>query len=211
MKRVLIEPHYLPSLEYFCAVLPFDEILLEKHEHFVKQTNRNRCYLNTSQGVVMLTVPLAGKHSKANLKDIRIDHSKKWQNNHWRTIESAYRKAPFFEYYEQPLQQILFKQHEFLFEMNCELLSFCLQNLNLPHHIAETLTYEKTAAEDVIDLRSLIACKKTFSNSVYYQAIPYYQVFGNTFVPNLSVIDLLFCEGPNSKSLLLRSMGNTNK
>lgn len=211
MTRVLIEPHYLPSLEYFCALLPCDEILLEKYEHFVKQTYRNRCYINTSHGVEILSVPLAEKHSKTILKDIRIDNSKKWQNNHWRTIESAYRKAPFFEHYGQALHQILFKQHQFLLELNCELLSFCLQSLSLPQRLTETLSYEKTPPEGVSDLRSVITPKKAVSDRSYYQAVPYYQVFGNTFVSNLSVVDLLFCEGPKGRSFLLRSGGNLNK
>ena len=96
-KAILIDSHFLPSLEYFCALLSFDEIILEGWEHFPKQTYRNRSYINTANGVKILTVPLKERHGKILTKDVKVEVGKKWRNSHWRTIESAYRKAPFFE------------------------------------------------------------------------------------------------------------------
>lgn len=202
---VLIELHYLPSLEYFCALQHFDTIELEKCEHFVKQSYRNRCYINTAQGVEMLIVPLTSKHGKTLIKDVRIDHSKKWQNNHWRTIESAYRKAPYFEYYSDDLRTILYRNHDFLFDLNFELLSFCLKSIRYSPAIAVSVSYEKLPPTHIFDLRSRINPKKPALDRNFYKPVVYHQVFGSGFVENLSLIDLLFCEGPRAASLILAS------
>jgi len=204
-KTALIELHYLPSLEYFCALLNFESIQLEKHEHYVKQSYRNRCYINTAQGVEMLTIPLTSKHGKVAIKDVKIDNSIKWQNNHWRTIESAYRKAPYFEYYADELKKIIYSNHVYLFDLNLNLLSFCLKNISFNPKLSVSLTYEKSAEITFHDLRSIIQAKIPFSGRSYYLPTSYYQVFGNQFVPNLSLIDILFCEGPRTGSLLLTS------
>ncbi len=202
----LIELHYLPSLEYFCALYPFEKILLEKHEHFVKQSFRNRCYINTSQGKQMLIVPLMEKHGKVSVQEIKIDHQQKWQNNHWRAIESAYRNAPFFEFYSDELKSIIYKKHELLFTLNLELLSFCLRSMKVKASLSETVAFEKEPSTPVYDLRSQITPKTTYSSRTFYRTVPYQQVFGNTFVENFSFIDLLFCEGPNSIKIITASI-----
>lgn len=209
--KALIEPHYFPSLEYFCAILPFDEIILEGWEHFSKQTYRNRCYVNTSNATKVLTIPLAQRHGKILTRDVRIDEGKQWRNIHWRTIESSYRKAPYFAYYSDELKNILFKGHEYLFEFNHDLLSFCLRSVGLQKIISASVSYEKLVEENKIDLRSVIIDKKPFGFRNIYRPHPYYQVFGNEFAPNLAIIDLLFCEGPGSAAVLKASAGIVNK
>jgi WbqC-like protein family len=203
--NLLIELHYLPSLEYFCTLLQFDEIQLEKHEHYVKQSYRNRCHINTAHGIDMLVIPLTAKHGKTVIRDIRIDYSKKWQNNHWRTIESAYRKAPYFEYYSDDLRSILYSNKDFLFDLNLEFLSFCLKSLRFNPTLSVSVSYEKEPTSTVFDLRSQINPKNPVSERNFYKPVSYYQVFGSGFVENLSLIDLLFCEGPRAASLLLAS------
>ena len=198
----LIEPHYLPSLEFFCAFLNYDELILEKQEHYVKQSFRNRCYINTANGVEMLVIPLREKRDKILLKDIRIDYGQKWQNNHWRGIQSAYAKAPFFEHYSDYIHQIVFSNHHFLFDLNKELLSFCLRSLKVDITVSETVSYEKVSVEEICDLRSSISPKKAYSSRSYYRPMSYYQVFGSTFAENLSFVDLLFCEGPGALAIL---------
>ncbi len=205
MKSILIELHYLPSLEYFCALLQSEHIELEKHEHFIKQSYRNRCYINTSQGVEMLIIPLTNKHGKPLIKDVRIDYRQKWQTNHWRTIETAYRKSPYFEHYSDDLKTILYKHHDFLFDLNFELLSFCLKCIRFNPRLYVSVSYQKVTSTDVFDLRSKLTPKKPHLESEFYKPIPYNQVFGNRFVANLSLIDLLFCEGPRAASLILAS------
>src|SRR5690349_5579602 len=108
VNTALIELHYLPSVSYFSTLHGYVQIFVEKYEHYEKQTFRNRCSINTTTGRQDLIVPLTGKHGKTLIKDIQIDYTQKWLNNHWRTIQSAYGKAPFFEYYADDLHRILF-------------------------------------------------------------------------------------------------------
>ncbi len=143
-KSILIDSHFLPSLEYFCALFLFEEIILEGWEHFPKQTYRNRCYINTAHGVKILSVPLQDRHGKILIKDVRVKSGKQWRNSHWRTIESAYRKAPFFDYYFEELKNILFKEHEYLLDLNYDLLSFCLRSTRIQKRISASVAYEKT-------------------------------------------------------------------
>ena len=201
----LIELHFLPSLEYFCALQKFDQIILEKHEHYSKQSYRNRCYINTSNGIRMLTVPLTEKNGKVSVKDVRIDYSTKWQNNQWRTLQSAYKNAPFFEHYEESLHHHIYKNHPFLFDLNFSLLSFCLTSLKSNLKVSESVAYVKAPEQNIKDLRLVIQAKKAYSGRALYKPTAYHQVFGNMFVPNLSLIDLLFCEGPNAGRLILAS------
>lgn len=208
MKVVLIDLQYLPSIEYFSALYPFDKVILEKHEYFVKQSFRNRSYINTSQGKQMLVVPVTEKHGKTSLHNVKIDNRQKWQNNHWRSIETAYRKAPYFEYYSDELKAILYQGHEFLFDLNLDLLSYCLQALKLEITLSETIEFVKQPESSISDFRSLITPKSSYLSRSFYHPIQYQQVFGSAFVPNLSLLDLLFSEGPNSIRFLPSANSN---
>lgn len=210
--RALIELHYLPSLEYFSIFLLYPEIILEKQEHYVKQSYRNRCTINTANGIQNLVIPVTAKHNKAAINEVRIDYSTKWQNLHWRAIRSAYGKAPFFEYYGDKLHQIIFSSKETLYELNYHLLSFCLQSLHFEVSLSESTLYEKVASNGVIDLRSNITPKIPYTERSFLAPVTYVQVFGNKFVSNLSIIDLLFSEGPNAMQILQSSTrGYLNK
>lgn len=195
MQNVLVELHYMPCVAYFAAIMQSDEIILERHENFVKQSYRNRSHVNTANGLERLIVPLIKPEGKISITDVRIDYSQKWLNNHWRTIQSAYGKAPYFEYYSDDLHNILFKNTTYLYELNLSLLTLCLSWLKCTVPVKESLTYEKETTLPILDLRSAIHPKKE-DNLTF---IPYTQVFGNKFVPNLSIIDLIFCLGPGSR------------
>ena len=201
----LIELHLLPSLEYFCALQPFHQVIVEKHEHFIKQTYRNRYYILTAQGTFPLTVPIIHSTQKQSIDQTTIDYSQKWQNNHWRAIESAYRNAPFFEFYEQDLRKILYQKHDSLFNLNYQSLSFCLRAMGLSVSLSETVTYEHTTESTIVDLRDQLSAKKTYLDRTFYRPVPYYQVFGSAFAANLSAIDLLFCMGPQTLQIIRAS------
>lgn len=201
----LIEVHYLPCLAYFAVVMQSQQILLERQENFVKQTFRNRCRILTASGVQSLTVPVTSGEGKVVIKNVRIDYTQKWLNNHWRTIQSAYGKAPYFEYYADDLHDVMFKKSTFLYDLNYMLLSMCLEWLKVSVPITETSNYEKSTTADILDLRSALNPKKLDQCYQFYYPQVYNQVFGNTFVENLSIIDLIFCEGPQAPSILRAS------
>jgi len=201
----LIEAHYLPSDAYFAAIHQSECILLERHEHFTKQTYRNRCRINSANGEHQLIVPVTSKHGKAIITDVRLDFGQKWLNNHWRTVQSAYGNAPFFEYYSPDLHDALFRKVEFLYELNYRLLSMCLKWLRWDMPIKETEHYSDTTSTPVFDLRSAINPKKSDQCHKFYYPVMYNQVFGNTFVENLSLIDLVFCEGPGAAKIVQAS------
>jgi hypothetical protein len=203
--NLLIDLHYLPSIEYFIVLKNFNRIELEQHEHYVKQSYRNRCFINTAQGVQMLVVPVTHKSGKTILKDVQIDNSFRWRNNHWRTLESAYRKAPYYEHYAEDLKKILLTPQQFLVDLNFALLSFCLKSLRLKPELAGSMAYQQTATPGYLDYRTAIQAKIPYSSRKLYQPAQYYQIFGNQFVPNLSLVDLLFCTGPTAGSILAAS------
>lgn len=209
--KILIDLHFLPSIEYFCALQPFKTIVLEKNEHFTKQSFRNRCYILESNGIGRITIPLVAEHKKVIVSEVKIDYTTRWQINLWRTLESAYAKSPFFEYYSDDLKKELFFGHVNLYDLNKSLLSMCLQWLKWGNTISESVAYEKTMPPEVVDMRSRISAKKDFLSREIYQAHPYQQVFGSNFAPNLSLIDLVFCEGPTATALVKASQKNLNK
>ena len=203
--KALIELHYLPSIAYFSVLHAAEKLIIEKHEHFTKQSYRNRCHILTAQGVERLVIPLTSKHGKVLITDVRIDYTQKWLNNHWRTIESAYRSSPFFEFYADDVHTVLFKPQNFLYDLNFELLTMCLRWLKLNVTLQESMAYEKTPADGVIDMRNVINAKKTEHQVNYFEPVAYPQVFGNKFAEGLSLIDLVFCEGPNSGKVVVAS------
>jgi hypothetical protein len=204
-KSALIEVHFLPSLEYFCALQDFNEIIIERHERFVKQSYRNRCYVLTSQRVEMLTVPLTGRHARVLYRDVRIDNSKRWRTHMWRTIVSAYRSAPFFEHYSGALNAVLEARHTFVYDLNMAALSFCLNSLRWRKPVRETTAFGELAGADVSDFRAVIQRRERYQERNLYKPLPYYQIFGGEFTENLSLIDLLFCKGPEAVEILAAS------
>ena len=200
----LIELHYLPSLEYFCCLLPYKQIRLEGCEHFIKQTYRSRCYIQGANNVQMLNIPVVRGRSKTLIRDLQTDNRQPWMKLHWRSLKSAYGNAPFFEFYEPRLHKHFSRQEKFLVDFTLPLLTLCLEWLNIQPDIVWTDMYEKEPSEGISDLRSVISAKSHYSERTFYQPEPYPQVFGKNFAPNLSIVDLLSCEGPNAASVLRR-------
>lgn len=205
-KDILIDLQYLPSLEYFACLLQSENVCIEENEHFVKQTYRNRCHILGANKVEVLSVPVIKGNRKILVKDIKIDYNQKWLGNHWRAIVSAYGKAPFFEYYVSYFYDVFYKKGKFLFDFNYELLTLCLKLLQVDKKMFFSERYEHNPGEGVLDVRSVIHPKRDHAKNSFYVPYSYNQIFGKNFVENMSIIDLLFCEGPNASSVLKNSL-----
>ncbi|AKD03772.1 WbqC family protein [Pontibacter korlensis] len=198
---LLTETQYNPPIQYFWHALRSESIQVEAHENYIKQSYRNRCHVLTAQGVQPLSVPVLRGNSKTKIpiQEIEIDYRQKWQLVHWRTIQAAYGRAPYFEFYSDYLQEVYERQPKFLFELNIELLKLYLKLLKLNRPLIYTDAYQAQAPENVLDLRNRIHPKISTDN---LHVKPYTQVFGKQFVQELSIIDLLFTQGPASISYL---------
>ncbi len=199
---VLIELHYLPSIAYMALLSQMDIVDLDVKAHYEKQSFRNRTRLLGANGVETLIVPVLGGNKKQAFDQIKIDHQQKWKQVHLRSIQSAYGKAPFFEFYFPYFSAIYEKDYVYLAEFNLDLLTICLKLLKLPVKLRLKESFEKTVGSDVLDSRNLIHPKKNHESLDFFEAPTYHQLFGKSFEPNLSIIDLLFCEGPRSEDYL---------
>lgn len=205
-KTLLIDLHYFPCIEAFCLFSKFNRIAFEAKEHFNKQTYRNRCYILSANGILPLVVPIRHKLKKMDIDKLEIDYSQKWQKQHIKALESAYNKSPFFEHYYDRFLRILEDKPVRLFELNFELLTICLDILQMNIDIGTTTEYMDTLDKtSILDVRNNIIPKVSFTYRRYYKPEPYFQMFGKGFAANLSVLDLIFSEGPNSMSVIKNS------
>lgn len=200
---LLIELHYFPCLHFFSLLNQHETIVLEAHETFQKQSYRSRTQILSAQKVENLLIPVLSGNSHLPIRDIRIDHSQKWRVTHQRAIRSAYGKSPFFEYYAEDILAQYDKPVPFLFDFNIEILTLCLKLLKWKKNIVFSSEYqavETSKMSDYTDFRGIIHPKKQLQTDLK----PYQQVFGRQFEPNLSILDLLFCEGNNCNPYLTR-------
>lgn len=203
---LLIELHYLPCLDYVSGIVRFRDVRLEGHEHYQKQSYRNRCYVLTANKVDALTVPvLQGTHHQP-VRDLRIDSSQAWRMHHWRCLQAAYGKAPFFDYYAPDLELVYQKNWMFLFDLNYELLTICLKLLRIRPVMSLTDWYDKIAPVGLFDARSRVNPRNGSESYIFHRSVAYQQNFGQEFVPNLSIIDLLFCQGPAASDVLMAGL-----
>ncbi len=201
----MLELQFLPCLEYFAGILQYDTVSLEACENLPRRSPRNRCRVLTANKVDTLTVPLLESRRAVPIRDVKIDYGQAWTRRHWGCLQSAYAKSPYFEYYAADLQALYQRTPTFLFDFNVELLTLCLRFLGIKKEITYTLSYQTDVGKTIFDARSAINPPKSDENSLFYQSLPYYQTFGNDFVPNLSIIDLLFNAGPESPLILRQS------
>ena len=191
---------YLPPVSYIAAMLNAENVWMEAHENYVKQSYRNRCRIATANGVETLSIPVESNSGQKNpIRDVRISSHGNWQQTHWRAITSAYMNSPFFEYYQDDFRPFYKNKWTFLWDYNLELLTLILQLLNENPKIIPTETYLNISHE-INDLREIIHPKK---NPVLVTK-PYYQVFENKFgfLSDLSIIDLLFNMGNEAVMIL---------
>lgn len=199
---LLLPAFYLPNISYFKAITESGaDICIEQYEHFPKQTYRTRAKIATANRVLDLIIPVVhGKKERIPMKDIKISYDHDWQRLHWLSLETAYRSSAYFEYYEDDFRVFYDKKFDYLLEYNVAQLALLLRLLKLTNKIGFTDDYQKDVASH-IDYRVAIHPKE---QSLLHNPKPYYQVFEekNGFIPDLSVVDLLFNQGPQSKNFL---------
>ncbi|MGI4744178.1 MAG: WbqC family protein [Janthinobacterium lividum] len=210
MSVVLTELHYLPSIPFFQQLLSADSVLLDAHEHYTKQTYRNRCLVLTAQGPQPLTVPVVdgARAAKIRTSEIEIDYRQNWRHRHFRTLQTAYGASPYFSYYADYLHDIYAQKPGRLWDLNLVLLELLFRCLRWPLPVAVTTEYllptpplpGKEAPTALLDRRDFLTPKARPAGTEpdSPSARPYSQVFGPAFVPGLSVLDLLFMQGPQA-------------
>jgi hypothetical protein len=188
MSSVLVSTAYLPPVNYLLHVLRHQEIIIEKHEHFVKQTYRNRCDIVTASGKLSLSIPLIKQGDKEFIYDKKISYAEDWQKQHWRTIVSAYKNSPYFEFFEDEFKPFYENEFESLLDYNTKLLQTILHILRIKKQLNFSTQFDTDPASN-LDLRNLSEVTKDI------QIVkPYYQVFSHRlgFMPNVSCLDALF-------------------
>ncbi|CAM4113431.1 WbqC family protein [Flavobacterium sinopsychrotolerans] len=192
--NTILHPSYFPSISHFAAIAQSESITFEVEDNFQKQTNRNRTYIYSPNGIQLLNIPV--KHSKEThqkTKDIRIETDFDWQKQHFKSLEAAYRSSPFFEFFEDDIRIIFEKKHDFLLDLNFETLAIVTKCFRMKLEFDTTSEYvHDVDTNKTMDFRSLINGKKDLSIFESYK-----QVFDDKhgFINNLSVLDLLFNEG----------------
>lgn len=189
---------YFGSIAYFRKLASFHDIIIEVHEHFPKQTLRNRCEITGAQGVIRLTLPVNKPNgTKTPTHDVLCSEQEDWKTIHLRTITTAYAAAPFFEHYISDIESLFSNDTKSLITFNYELTQFLLNTWGIETKMHFSKQFEPSSA---FDFRSY-----DFVNDI--SEIPFYQQVcyknNQVFNPTLSALDLLFCEGPMGRKILL--------
>lgn len=206
MNQILLTSAYLGPVQYYSRIAAASEVHIEQYDSYHKQTYRNRCRIFGGNGPHDLIIPVVKNSGvKTMTKDVEIDYMIRWRDKHWRTIVSAYNSSPFFEYYGDDFKHIFDKRWKYLIDFNQALHHLVLESLEIDTPCQLTDDFIRDFEGE--DLRSIILPRKEALDSKF-QLQEYTQTFSDKFgfVPNLSIIDLLFNLGPESYRVLEESI-----
>ena len=200
MKQVLLSTAYFPPVYYFSKIIQSNETIIEIEENFNKQTYRNRCVILGANGPLNLTVPVLHSEQKIPIKNLYISYQSNWQLIHKRAIESAYRNSPFYEYYIDDFSRFFQEKPDKLIDYNNQILNVCLEIVGYRGILKFSDDYVEQAEND---FRYIITPKKALEKVVFPV---YHQVFIDKFgfISNLSILDLIFNCGPETKDILVQ-------
>jgi len=203
LKSVLIHPCYFGPIDLYVAIAQAERLVVEKKDNYQKQTYRTRQYIYGANGKLLLNVPIKHRENKTDqhqkYKDIKIENAFKWQRLHWKSLEAAYRTSPFFEFYEDDFVGLFENQPTFLMDFNLKCMEVVFDFLGIDFQFEFTEEFQ-LHPKDISDQRQLVTSKR----KPYSELLPYIQVFQAKYgyLSNLSILDLLFNQGPSSLDYL---------
>ena len=203
MKNLLLSSAYFPPVSYFRLMVNYESATIELFENYIKQTYRNRCLIYSEKGIMALSVPvIRGSFHKVPINELKIDYSKNWQRLHLRALDTAYNSSAYYEFYEDEIERLIMEEHELLVDKNSDILKFITGSLEIDTRLSTTASFVQSY-DDALDCRYTITPKKRKIRPLE-RGPEYFQVFGieNGFIPDLSILDLLFNLGPESTALL---------
>ena len=201
----LMELQFLPCIQYMSKFILYDKVVLERCENYQKRSYRNRTHIISANGIERLSVPLAsGKNEQQPITEVRIAYDEPWVVQLRHTLQNAYGRAPYYEHYIHDLIPIFEQQPPLLWDLNTRLLSWILKIIGVSDPELSQ-DYVRNTSDNVADLRQAIHPKSPMPDP-HFEQVQYYQVFEDRhgFVPNLSVLDLIFAHGPETLSTLKR-------
>lgn len=204
MSQALLSSAYFGPVQWFQKLHRYDRCLIERYDNYVKQTYRNRCVIAATGGPQTLTVPIERYDgSKCLMRDIRISDHGAWRHVHWNAIVSSYGESPFFDYYADDILPFFERRWKYLYDFNLDITHTVCSLLDIRPVIEPTSDYIRTEDVAADDFRDAIRPKHTLPDAAF-EPRPYYQVYSRKhgFLPNLSILDLLFNEGPEGIFLL---------
>ena len=202
MKQILLHPCYFGPVSMFVAMIKADAVIFENDDNYQKQTYRNRMYIYGANGKLSLNIPIKHSGNKSQhqkYRELLIENDFNWQKQHWKSLETVYRTSPFFEFYEDEFEPLYTKKFKYLMDFNYKCLELALDSLQLEIDFTKTTEFI-LRPKDMIDARSLVQAKGP-QNAIFET---YPQVFSNKFgyLNDLSILDLIFNEGPNASNYL---------
>ncbi len=208
-ESIYLSSAYLAPVQYYTKLYAYPHVYVERYDHYMKQTYRNRCVIASADGSLALTIPTERTDAlKCLMKDVRISDHGKWCHLHWTAIESAYKTSPYFDYYQDDFRPFYEKKYEFLYDFNQQLCALICDLIDVHPDIHPTTDYKQSFFAGEHDFREIIHPKKEYQADKEFEPKTYYQVFDirHGFLPNLSIIDLLFNMGPESLLVLRDSI-----
>jgi hypothetical protein len=205
---LILPVFYLGNIQYWSKLVHQKNMIFNDVENYPKGSFRNRCHIVSSQGLLRLSIPLVGgKHAGQKYTEVKIDQQENWQKKHWQSLCTCYRSAPFFHHYADKLQALYNQPFIYLWEWNLSLTKMILSMLPIEEPDIRFLS-EESVSEPMLDLSTFFSPKPRFNlTDNAWINIAYPQVFENTlgFLPNASILDLIFCQGPYALNVLRKS------